>query len=487
MEMETKHLVALIVLLALGSGTLLLTLISQRARDLAFFFVVFGSVITNKMDVTFLGEYWYRGTVRGIEFSLVDVVAWCLIISTLVFPRYPRERWWWPASFGLMTLYFLYCCASVAESTPQLYGIWELTKVFRGLLIFLAAALFVRTRRELGLIVLALGVAVGIEAVNSVEQRIVKGVFRPPGTLFHENTLSTYMCTVGPVLLAAAMSEWSKWLRWFAGFACLLAAATELLTLSRIGIPVFFLMMGLTAVACTNWRITGRKLGIWCGIGAAIGVLLFASWDNLKARYEQATFADEFLDESRVETRGMYWRLAAAILEDHPWGIGLNNWSYYVSSTYGARIGHPYEDYDEAKWAVDKVDSADRNHAPPADTLPALTLGELGFAGFAVMMLIWLRWFQVGASFLWERLNAAPTHRLALGFLFGGLGIFLQSATEWTYRQTPLLFTFHLMMGSLASLYALKLAAKAEAKNPVPVELLPADEPIEVTAVPVEN
>lgn len=51
------------------------------------------------------------------------------------------------------------------------------------------------------------------------------------------------------------------------------------------------------------------------------------------------------------------------------------------------------------------------------------------------------------------RLDPDPMHRLGIGFLFGTLGLFLQSATEWTYKQTPVLFTFHVMMGALAALY----------------------------------
>jgi hypothetical protein len=44
-------------------------------------------------------------------------------------------------------------------------------------------------------------------------------------------------------------------------------------------------------------------------------------------------------------------------------------------------------------------------------------------------------------------------HRLGIGLLFGAVGLFMQSITEWTYRQTSIMFTFHIMMGALAALY----------------------------------
>ena len=43
--------------------------------------------------------------------------------------------------------------------------------------------------------------------------------------------------------------------------------------------------------------------------------------------------------------------------------------------------------------------------------------------------------------------------RLGIGILFCVCGIFLQSITEWVYRQTPIFLTFHMLVGTLASLH----------------------------------
>lgn len=453
MNIETKHILALIILVGFGSAGFFSTLIWQRMRDIALFAFVFCAVLLERMDVTFLGQYWYRGTSRGIEVSAVDVVPICLLVATLLLPRYRQGRFFWPASLGLMLVYFAYCCVSVANARPQIYGIWELTKIVRGIIVFVAAAMFIRSRRELAIVVLALCCVAWLEAGNALEQRFFKGAFRPPGTLDHENTLSTYLCMVGPVLVAAVMSDWSKKLRWFAAVSCLFAAGAELLTLSRMGIPVFALVVTGTAIMCTSWKITRQKIAIVAACGVCAAGLLYVSWDGIKARYLQSNIKAELTDTHAIETRGVYWRLAFLILEDHPFGVGLNNWSYYIGKQYGAELGYNYTDYDDIKWTPDKDDAREIFLAPAADTLPALMLGELGIAGLAVFSLLWLRWFQMGASFLRRRLDADPMHRLGIGILFGTLGIFLQSATEWTYRQTPVMFTFHLLLGALASLY----------------------------------
>src|SRR5215207_10030777 len=106
--METKHIIALLVFTGAGSLGMLFTLLSQKVRDAALFFIVFGAVIVGRMDVNFLGEYWYRGTSRGIELTLLDIAAWGLLVATILLPRYPGGRWYWPAGLGLMVAYFAY-------------------------------------------------------------------------------------------------------------------------------------------------------------------------------------------------------------------------------------------------------------------------------------------------------------------------------------------------------------------------------------------
>jgi len=453
--METKHIVASLLLSVLGLGTVAGLTLWPRLRPWALFALVFGSVISNKFDVNLFGQYWYRGTTRGVEISLIDILALGLVVAELLHPRYERRRWFWPAGLGLFVCYLLYCTVSVVTAQPWLYGVWELANVFRAAIIILAAALVVRTRAELGVVVLALAGAVCVEAVYAVKQRFLSGIYRVPGTFDHENTLSTYLCTVGPILLAAALADWNKWLRTFCGLVCVVAFVAELLTISRAGIPIFIFGMAGVAFFCVTWRITKQKILVGAALAVLMTVLLGATWEQISARYESASLTEEYLNEDN-EGRGVYFRWAHLMVEDHPFGVGLNNWSYYVSKTYGARLGFRYEDYDDIKGSPEKADLPAINYAAPAHSLVALTIGELGYPGLALMVLAWLRWFQMGATFLWRRLNADPLHRLGIGCLFGLFGVFFSNATEWTYRQSGVIFTCHLVVGVLAALHYAK-------------------------------
>src|SRR5204862_4219149 len=119
--------------------------------------------------------YWYRGSTRGFEVTALDVLAISILISASL-AREPNQRgWYWPAGLGVMLFYFLYCCGAVALAEPKIFGLFELSKILRGILFFLAAAIYVRSERELGILVFALSSAICFEGVLCLKQRFLSG------------------------------------------------------------------------------------------------------------------------------------------------------------------------------------------------------------------------------------------------------------------------------------------------------------------------
>ncbi len=460
--MEAKDLIALALLFVAIPMGILVAAFSQRARDAAFFLMVAGTVVTDRFDVNLLSHYWYRGTSRGLEFSFVDLLAISVFVGSFLMPRPGKSRIYWPASFGLMLVFFFYAAVSVVLSEPKVYGLFELFKMVRGFFLFLAAAFYVRSQRELGILVLALGCAVCFEGVWALKQRLIGGIDRVPGTLEHENSLSMYVCLVAPIFVAAATSSLPGLLRVLSTVAIGAAALCSVLTISRAGIPIFALvMLGATAF-CMSWRITPKKLLAVALIVLCVAGLSFKTWDSLKGRYAEATFADEYLDDQQ-EGRGYYLRVAKVIVEDKFFGVGLNNWSFWVSKKYGAMVGRPYDDYGDVHGnKPDDQTIEDLVWAAPAHNLAALTVGELGVPGLILFGLLWVRWFQMGLRFLFKRTPEAM-HRLGIGLFFCLCGIFLHSLTEWTFRQTHIFLTFNILVGTLASLCYVKRHARKQA------------------------
>src|SRR5438477_2456663 len=158
--MGIKTLFGLTVIPAAALGGIVLASLSKRIRDLFFVVMVFLAPMIEFVDVNFVSREWYRGTSRGFEVSVLDILSLSLLVSALVAPRRSESRVYWPASLGLLLLFFFYACFNVAISEPKLFGYFELFKLVRGLILFLAVAFYLRSERELRLLIVALGASV---------------------------------------------------------------------------------------------------------------------------------------------------------------------------------------------------------------------------------------------------------------------------------------------------------------------------------------
>ena len=451
--MKPTHMLALVLIPFVTITGAFAATWSQRVRDVIFFAMVSLAIFSERMDVNFFSEAWYRGTTRGVQITLVEILAFDLLFGCWAGRRGPDRRIFWPGSLGLILLYFVYAGLTVVALEPKIYGAFELTKIFASILVFLSSAIYVRSRREWTLLIVALGCAVGFEGALAAKQYFITGLERVSATLDHPNSLSMYFCMAVPPLVAVAASGGPRVLRLFCGSCSVLGAIGLLFTFSRAGIPVFAVVVVGTLLACATWRLTPGRIVFRSLMLLGAALLVGASWKQIERRYMETSLEQEYFDTD-VDGRGVYLRLSAAIVKDHFFGVGLNNWSYRVSRTYGPRIGYRFDDYDSLisvyGTSNDKI-YANSYLAAPAHNLAALTLGELGVPGLIILLLLWLRWLSMGLPFLLLP-KGDPMRAMGVGLLFSVCGVFGQSLTEWIYRQPPILFTFYILLGALASL-----------------------------------
>ena len=426
----------------------------QRVRDAIFVALVVGTTRTDLLHINFLSREWYRGTTRGIEISFLDLLVLILVLSTFLARRRRQPRLFWPVGLGFMLAYFAYACINVLAADPRLFGVFEVTKVFRGIAVFVTIAHFIEGRREIRLLLFALCGAMGYEALVALQQRYLLHGYRIAGTLDHANTLSMYCCIVAPILIAAAFSDSSVIERGLFAFCALLAFGCAILSVSRMGFLTFAIAAGCTVIACLDFRRMASSLLILALLGIAAAGMSLKAWNTLSSRYGERSIEDEYGEDANG--RGVYFRLAGAIARDHFFGVGINNWSYWVTQEYASQLGLVYRPYigtDEMPdQTVPEGSKTDGAQAAPAHNLGALTLGELGWPGVILFGAVWLRCLQVGAVFLRKR-EAALLSRFGTGAFFALVATLLQSMTEWAYRQTPLFFLVNIIVGALAALY----------------------------------
>jgi hypothetical protein len=457
-ELTQKGLYGLTIVPAGIFGATLLAVLSKRIRDIYFVLLIVLLPMIERLDVNFVSRDWYRGTSRGFEVSLLDPMIIGLLIGSIIAPRRGVTRGYWPASFGLMLLFFLYACFNVAISDPQLFALFELWKWFRTLLLVLAIAFYLRTERELRLLVVALGIVIWHQGLLALKQRYFEGINRVPGSFISSNSLSMLLCLVTPMMVAAVNSQFPKWLKFFCGGAIAIACVAEVLTISRAGSMILPGVLAVTALATMSYRITARKVILTVlVVGGAVGIAA-KGWHSLTARFEETSLKDEYSKHNLG--RGYYLRVARLIAVNELFGVGLNNWSYWVSGKYAHMLGYGFVPYSGTEHEPSQVIPPgalvdDEAQAAPAHNLGALTVGELGIPGLLIFLVMWGRWFQMGASFLWPR-SSEPLRRMGVGIFFCLCGGFLHSWTEWAMRQYTMYFMLHILIGALASLYFIK-------------------------------
>ena len=461
-ELTEKGLFGLTVVPAGIVGATILACVWKRIRDLYFVLLIFLLPMIERLDVNFVSRDWYRGTSRGFEVSLLDPLIWGLLFSSMLAPRRGETRFYWPPGFALILLFFFYACFNVAFTDPRLFSLFELWKWFRGVALVLAVALYLRSERELHLLVFSVALILWHQGLLAIWERYHNGDDRVTGSFIASNSLSMLLCLLSPLIVAALNSRFPRSLKIFCAGAIPLALVAEVLTISRAGSIIMPLVLLAATLAVISYRITARKVVVtFLVVALAVGITA-KGWHSITTRFNEVSMKDEYGKHNLG--RGYYLRVARLIAVNEPIGVGLNNWSYWVSGKWSHMLGYGFVPYK----GTDKEPSLkmpehglvdDSPQAAPAHNLCAITVGELGIPGLLIFLTLWFRWFQMAGSFLRPR-SSDPMCRMGVGIFFCLVGAFLHSWTEWALRQYTLYFLLHILVGALASLYWIKRQEK---------------------------
>src|SRR5438034_1179063 len=98
--MLSKELFGLMMIPAAILGGIVIASFSKGIRDLFFVVLVFLAPLIERVDVNFVSREWYRGTSRGFEVSVLDILSMSLLFSGMLAPRRGTSRAYLPASLG---------------------------------------------------------------------------------------------------------------------------------------------------------------------------------------------------------------------------------------------------------------------------------------------------------------------------------------------------------------------------------------------------
>lgn len=374
----------------------------------------------DSLDINVVSFEHYRGDARGIEVTIVDLLALALAVAL---PKLGRAA---PYVYS-RGLYFVIVLMSVAYAAEPLFASFSVWKLARMYVLFAIVARGCRSSSWVAPTLLS-GMCLGIawELVLVLQQRYLFGVHQATGSLPHQNTLGMALNLLLPAVFAIVLAGGHRGRR--ALLVLCAGAVCIVMTLSRGAMAAF--AVGVTAVLVCSFarQPTWHKARIAGGMAIAAAAVFVKAGD---------TIIDRFLNAPKMsgEGRDMFEVAAHLMVTEHPLGVGVNNFSWFCDvGGYSARVGLP---------AIDR--------GGIVHNVYWLTAAELGYVGLLAFALLLLR---PTCAALYHGLTSRRDVRgdVLLGLGVGLLLMHAQGSLEWASRQTTLSYLFWIVAALVASI-----------------------------------
>ena len=388
-------------------------------------------LIFNSSAINFYSHEFYRGTSRGVEISIIYLVAVVLLLTVWLLKGRIRILPDWGSVLYL--LYFLLSLPSVMNAENVLFSFFEIWKMLMIYLVFLAVWNYLEySRGDFDIFLYGLIIIAAVNFGACVLQHL-SGVYQVRGLFPHQNSLAMYMVMVSLLFFSRYFNRCEGWRSWLFFGTFVIAAMTFIRTYSRGALACFPLGGIVTLFYSLKHPYSRRKLHIvlCMSILALIGLSVVAP--RIIERFEKAP-------ESSGQTRKELALAAVNMMKDAPLiGVGINNWGIKINPPYRYSNFRENRRYDD-----DFKDGI-------VETIYLLVGAECGIPSL-VLLLVWFSYYWIIAVRLLVKLQNTPWFFIPAGALGGMTSIFLQSALEWVLKQQInflLLITFFAFLGYL--------------------------------------
>ncbi len=365
--------------------------------------------------LNFFSDEYYRGTSRGMEVSLIYILA-AVILATFVFLKY-KVRIFPDWGSRLYLFYFCFCFFSLTNADFYGYCFFEFWKMVMMYLIFLTVYCYLcYSDGDFDIIMYGMAAVTAVNFMVVVQEHL-NGYYQVRGLFPHQNSMAMCMIIAGTLFFARFFNS-ARGIRgmiFFVAFA--LATASLIRTYSR-GALFCYPLAGVITLTCSVRKVFSARKAYWIIALSLIGAVVVTLFmPAVIYRFQNAP-------ESSATTRKNFAIAASNMIKSAPLaGVGLNNW--------GVKINPPYEysqHRDPSKGYTEEYKDG------IVETIYLLVASECGIPCL-VMLLIWLWYYWVVAFLLLKKLRRTRYFYIPAGLLGGLFGIYLQSILEWVLKQ----------------------------------------------------
>ena len=365
--------------------------------------------------INFLSHETYRGSARGMEVSLLYLLAAAILLA--LFLRRKVHSALPDIGFKIYLVYFLLGLPIFSAAASMELAWCEMWKMIMLYTVCLTLFWYLRATGDVqSVLVLFAMVVIGNFIVVAKDH--YAGVYQPHGIFPHRNCMAMAMNLLGPFFFASYLTNGTrKWTGIVFALTGACAGIAALWSYSRGAIAVVPVGYGLTALACfRERRHTHAKVIRLLPLVLAVAIGSAFMLPRLVDRFENATPASA---NTRVELA----LCAAEMIKDEPLrGVGINNW--------GIKINAPYPYAERAGRLIPEGMGPDG----VVETVYLLVCAECGIPAL-IAMLAWFGWYWLLAVRLLRRLRGTKWYFIAAGAVGGLTANYLQSTLEWVLRQ----------------------------------------------------
>jgi O-antigen ligase len=356
----------------------------------------------------------WSGYVQGAEVSLLDALALALYLSL------PASRGSLPFRLSMALYFVAVLLSSLQAELPMaalLYS-WQLARIF-----FVCAVVargVAADPRVAPAILGGMAAALFVQAGFAVWERFGLGILQASGTVDHQNELGIMSHLVVFPFFALLLAGRRGWLPPAVVVAGLVI---ETFTGSRatLGLAGFGYAIVFAISAFRRW--SSRKAAVLLVAVAAVALLTPVA---LGAFAQRGDANLEASDNERIVLESA----AAAMLADHPWGIGANHFAF------AANIGG-YYNRAGLGWA---------SHSAQVHNVYWLVAAETGYLGLVTLLFFLLR--PLGVAFICScRYRGDERGDLLLGLGVALLIVCIHSGFEWIWVSFEPQYLFALDVG----------------------------------------
>lgn len=419
----------LFTLAALGVAPLTFLLaVNTRLMRYAVYAIMVSLWQYQSTAINFLSHEDYHGSARGMEVSLIYLLALALLLAGVF--KGTVKKFLPETGYKLYALYFLLCLPSLANAEDGLICWLEIWKMMMLFIVYLAVYAFLRTTNDFKALTTSFLIIVFANFFPVLSQHF-SARYQAHGLFAHWNCMAMALHLFGTLLFARFLTHGVRTVFdkvCFAGFC--IAIISTMWSYSRGAFLVMPLSYGLTALACmvySDKKVFVRRM---IPIAAIAAIGLVAIMPRIIDRFVHAPQASS---DTRVELAHCAWEM----IKDKPMaGVGINNWSLKMSPDY------PYQ-----ALASDEM-GYELTYVGIVETVYLLVGAECGIPAL-IAMVIWFMWYLYLCVRLLRRLKGTPWFFIPAGLLGGLTANYLQSFLEWVLRQQMnlvcLLFMFAML------------------------------------------